>query len=159
MIELTALLADADARTVDDLAAWTPRQHADLARRLEVMTAWLEALRFKFDVALTQAYGAHIAQTRADAVDALEVIHHIGGDVCLRVEVAQHVVWDQAPLAMIAARIHAAGERVEEFIDISYCIPEARFWSWPPSLQAQFARARTVIRERPTYRVWAIEDA
>lgn len=157
MIELIALLADVDIRTVDDLATWTPRQHADLAHRLDVVTAWLETLRIKFDAALTLAYGAHIAQAGAGAGNASEVIHRIDDDVRLRVAVAQHVEWDQAPLAAIAKRIAAAGERVEEFIDVTYAIPEARFWAWPPSLRAQFASARSVASGPPTYRVWAAD--
>jgi len=63
------------------------------------------------------------------------------------------VTWDQAQLATIAKRIDAAGESVEEFIDVSYSISESRFQNWPSTLRSQFEATRTVKPGKPTYRL------
>jgi hypothetical protein len=78
--------------------------------------------------------------------------------VRLTVDVSKRVTWDQAQLATIAKRIDAAGESVEEFIDIAYSISESRFLNWPSTLRTQFEAARTVKPGKPTYRLTPIEE-
>jgi hypothetical protein len=73
--------------------------------------------------------------------------------VRLSVDVSKRVTWDQAQLATIAKRIEAAGESVEEFIDVSYSISESRYQNWPSTLRSQFEAARTVKPGKPTYRL------
>ena len=68
------------------------------------------------------------------------------------------MTWDQTQLATIAARIAAAGESVEEFIDVSYGISESRFQNWPSTLRSQFEAARTVKSGKPTYRLAPNEE-
>jgi hypothetical protein len=61
-------------------------------------------------------------------------------------------------LAAIAQRIAAAGESVEEFIDVSYSISESRFQNWPSTLRSQFEAARTVKPGKSTYRLTPSEE-
>jgi hypothetical protein len=69
------------------------------------------------------------------------------------------VSWDQAQLAAIARRIAAAGEKVEDYLDVEYSVSESRFSNWPPALRAGFEAARTVKPGKPTFRLSIDEEA
>ena len=81
------------------------------------------------------------------------VVHIDAGEVRLRVEIAEQVVWDQTQLAAMAARIAKGGERVEAYLDTTYHITETRWSHWAPTLRASFARARLMTPGPPTYRL------
>jgi hypothetical protein len=69
------------------------------------------------------------------------------------------VSWDQAQLAAIARRIAAAGEKVEDYLDVEFSVSESRFNHWPPALRAGFEAARTVKPGKPTFRLSIDEEA
>ncbi len=144
--------------TVAQLAALSPQQKILLARQLEQAGDWLKQVKARFDAALEQAYADRIRTARADAGKDFGVVHVADGEVRLTVDVSKRVTWDQAQLATIAKRIDAAGESVEEFIDIAYSISESRFLNWPSTLRTQFEAARTVKPGKPTYRLTPIEE-
>lgn len=155
MHELSAL---ADL-SVAELTALTPLRTLRAVEHLEAATAGLEALRRKLDAALDATYGERIRRACAEAGQDLGFVHIDAGEVRVRVEIAEQVVWDQTQLAVIAARITKGGERVDAYLDITYHIPETRWSHWPPTLRASFARARLATPGPPTYRLCPGESA
>lgn len=139
--------------SVAQLAALSPQQKIVLARQLEQSGDWLKQVKARLDAALEQTYGDRIRVARSDGGKDFGVVHVADGDLRLTVDVSKRVSWDQAQLATIAKRIDAAGESVEEFIDVSYSISESRFQNWPSTLRTQFEAARTVKPGKPTYRL------
>jgi hypothetical protein len=149
MHELSAL---ADL-SVAELTALTPLQTLRTVEHLEAATAGLDALRRNLDAALDATYGERVRRACAEAGQDAGLVHIDVGEVRLRVEIAEQVVWDQTQLAAMAARIAKGGERVETYLDITYDIPETRWLQWPPTLRASFARARLATPGAPTYRL------
>lgn len=153
MTDLTLLPAELAELTVAQLAALSPQQKIVLARQLEQAGDWLKQVKARLDAALEQTYGDRIRAARSDGGKDFGVVHVADGDLRLTVDVSKRVTWDQTQLATIAKRIDAAGESVEEFIDVSYSISESRFQNWPSTLRSQFEAARTVKPGKPTYRL------
>ena len=149
MHELSAL---ADL-SVAELTALTQLQTLRAVEHLEAATAGLNALRRKLDAALNATYGERVRRACAEAGQDVGLVHIDAGEVRLRVEIAELVVWDQTQLAAMAARIAKGGERVEAYLDITYHIPETRWSHWPPTLRASFARARLTSPGPPMYRL------
>lgn len=144
--------------SVAQLAALSPQQKILLAQQLEQAGDWLKQVKARLDAALEQTYGDRIRTARSDGGKDFGVVHVADGEVRLTVDVSKRVTWDQAQLAMIAKRIEAAGESVEEFIDVSYSISESRFQNWPSTLRSQFEAARTVKPGKPTYRLTPVGE-
>ena len=159
MTDLTLLPAELAELSVAQLAALSPQQKIVLARQLEQAGDWLKQVKARLDAALEQTYGDRIRVARSDGGKDFGVVHVADGEVRLTVDVSKRVTWDQAQLATIAKRIDAAGESVEEFIDVSYSISESRFQNWPSTLRSQFEAARTVKPGKPTYRLAPNEEA
>jgi hypothetical protein len=155
MTELTLVPAELAELSVAQLAALSPQQKILLARQLDHAGEWLKQVRARFDTALEQTYGDRIRAARAEAGKDFGVVHVVDAHVRLSVDVSKRVSWDQTQLAVVAKRIAAAGEPVEEFIDVAYSISESRFLNWPSTLRTQFESARTVKPGKPTYRLSA----
>ncbi len=158
MTDLTLLPAELAELTVAQLAALSPQQKIVLARQLEQAGDWLKQVKARLDAALEQTYGDRIRVARSDGGKDFGVVHVADGDLRLTVDVSKRVTWDQVQLATIAKRIDAAGESVEEFIDVSYSISESRFQNWPSTLRSQFEAARTVKPGKPMYRLTPNEE-
>jgi hypothetical protein len=73
------------------------------------------------------------------------------GLVRIAVDTPKRVSWDQKQLAAIAQRIADSGDRVEDYLDIEFSVPESRFTNWPTSLREQFEPARTVKPGKASY--------
>lgn len=155
MTELTLVPAELAELSVAQLAALSPQQKILLARQLDQAGEWLKQVRARFDTALEQTYGDRIRTARAEAGKDFGVVHVVDTHVRLSVDVSKRVSWDQTQLAVVAKRIAAAGEPVEEFIDVAYSISESRFLNWPSTLRTQFESARAVKPGKPTYRLSA----
>ena len=139
--------------SVDQLMTLTPLQTLRAVEHLEAATAGLPALRRKLDAALDATYGERVRHACVEAGQDVGFVDIDAGEVCLRVEIAEQVAWDQTQLAAMAARIAKGGECVEAYLDITYDIPETRWSQWPPTLRDSFARARLATPGRPTYRL------
>ena len=139
--------------SVAELAALMPLQTLRAVEHLEAATAGLHAIRRQLDTVLEAAYGERVRRACAEAGQDVGLVDIDAGEVCLRVEIVEQVVWDQKQLAAMAARIAKGGECVEAYFDITYDIPETRWSQWPPTLRDSFARARLVTPGRPTYRL------
>ncbi len=153
MTAMTVLPDRLTALSVADLAALPAPQLAEIVRNLDDLLTWHKQQRAKVDAALDQSYAERIQKVRADAGKDFGTVHIDDGAVRVTVDVPKRVSWDQTKLAAIAQRIAAAGEKVEDFIDVDYAVSESRFNNWPPSLREQFASARTVKPGKPTFRL------
>ncbi|WP_062196626.1 hypothetical protein [Caldimonas taiwanensis] len=159
MNDLTLYPADLAALSVAQLAALPPEQKAEISRNLDEALAWLKQARAKFDAALDAAYGEQARAARLAAGKDFGVVHLTDGALRVTVDVPKRVAWDQAQLSQMARRIAAAGERVEDYLDVEYSVSESRFNHWPQALQRQFEPARTVKPGKPTFRLtWTSED-
>ncbi len=139
--------------SVAELTVLTPLRTLRAVEHLEAATAGLDTLRCKLDAALDATYGEHVRRACAEAGQDVGLVHIDAGEVRIRVEITEQVVWDQTQLAAMAARVAKGGERVEAYLDITYHIPETRWSRWPPTLRASFARARLATPGPPTYRL------
>ncbi len=139
--------------SVDQLMALTPLQTLRAVEHLEAATAGLNALRRKLDAVLDATYSERVRRACAEMGQDVGLVEIDAGEVRLRVEIAEQVVWDETQLAAMAARIAKGGERVEAYLDITYDIPETRWSQWPPTLRDSFARARLATPGPPTYRL------
>ena len=55
--------------------------------------------------------------------------------------------------------IAASGERVEDYLDVEFSVPESRFNNWPTALRSQFEAARTVKPGKPSFRLTFTQEA
>ena len=122
MNDITLFPADIAAMSVSQLAALPAAQKAEIDKNLDEGLDWLKKARAKFDAALDAAYGE---QARA-------ALRESGRDFG-------------------TAHIVAAGDQVEHFIDVKLAVSESRFTNWPPTLQQEFAAARTVEPGKPSF--------
>ncbi len=141
---MTLYPADLMAMSVKQLAALPVVQMAEFARHLQEAQSWLDIEHAKLQAALAVNYDDRAHKARLEAGQDFGVIHFEDGQVRITVDTPKQVIWNQQQLEAIAKRITASGERVEDYIDITYGIAEARYVNWPPTLQKQFATARTV---------------
>ena len=153
MSDLTIFPADLAAMSVSQLAQLPPAQKAEISRNLDEALAWLKQARAKFDAALEAAYGEQAHAARREAGKDFGVVHVSDGPLRVTVDVPKRVSWDQAQLAAIAQRIAAAGERLEDYLDVEFSVSESRFSNWPAALRAQFEAARTVKPGKPSFRL------
>ena len=144
MTALTVLPDRLTALSVADLVALPATQLAEIVRNLDELLGWHKQQRAKVDAALDRSYAERIQSARADAGKDFGTVHIDDSGIRITVDVPKRVSWDQTKLAAIAQRIAAAGEKVEDFIDVDYAVSESRFNNWPPTLRDQFAAARTV---------------
>jgi len=159
MNDLTIFPEDIAEMSVSQLAALPPAQKAEIDKNLNTAIAWLKQARSKFDAALDAAYGEQAREARLEAGKDFGIVHLNDGPLRVTVDVPKRVSWDQVQLAAIARRIAAAGERVEDYLDVEYAVPESRFSNWPQTLRAQFQAARTVKPGKPSFRLaFASED-
>jgi hypothetical protein len=153
MSDLTLYPADIASMSISQLAALPPEQKAEIHRNLDEALAWLKQARAKFDAALDAAYGEQARAARLEAGKDFGVVHLNDGPLRVTVDVPKRVAWDQAQLAAIARRIAEAGDRVEDYLDVEFSVPESRFNNWPAALREQFASARTVKPGKPVFRL------
>jgi len=154
----TILPVDIAAMSVGQLAALPPAQKAEISRNLDEALDWLKKARAKFDAALETAYGEQAHAARLEAGKDFGVVHLADGPVRVTIDTPKRVSWDQQQLAAIAKRIAAAGERVEDYLDVEYSVPESRYNNWPPVLREQFAAARTVKPGKTTFRLALLSE-
>ena len=141
---MTLYPADLMAMSVKQLAALPAVQQAEIARHLQEARDWIDLESTKLQAALAMNYADRAHKARLEAGQDFGIVHIEDGPVRICVDTPKRVLWNQRQLETIAKRISASGERAEDYIDITYGIAEARYASWTPTLQKQFAAARTV---------------
>jgi hypothetical protein len=130
----------------------------ELHTGLQTMQRQIKAALDQINAALDQRYGDQTAAIRRERGKDFGVCHLSDGPLQITVDLPKRVVWDQEKLAAIATRIAAAGENVNDFIDIDYSISESRYTNWPSTLKEQFSDARTVKPGKASYRLALVKE-
>ena len=148
MSDLTIYPAQITEMSVAQLEALPPDQLAEVQHNLEQLQDWTKQARAKLDTALVRRFGELERAARTDSGKDFGTVHFSDGPS-----------WDQPQLAAIAQRIAASGERVEDYLDVEFSVPESRFNNWPTALRSQFEAARTVKPGKPSFRLTFTEEA
>lgn len=153
MNDLTIFPADINEMSVSQLAALSPEQKHEIGKNLDCAIDWLKRARAKFDAALDQCYGEQARILLRESGRDFGTVHLSDGELHIKFELPKKVSWSQKQLTEIAESIIASGEKVDDYLDIKLSVPESRYTNWPPALQQQFAKARTVDAGKPSFRL------
>lgn len=151
MSDLSIFPIDIAEMSVSQLANLTPAQKLEIDTNLDAAAYWLKQARAKFDAALDQRYGEQARAALLESGRDFGTAHVSDGSLRIKFDLPKKVSWNQKQLAEIAERIGASGEKVEAYLDIKLAVPESRYTNWPPTLQQQFAAARTVDSGKPSF--------
>lgn len=150
MTNLTVFPADIAEMSIAQLASLPTQQLYEVDTNLDQAIAWLKSARTKVDAALEQRFGVQGREALRDTGRDFGTAHLKADGLHVKFELPKKVSWDQKKLKAIAERIVASGEAVESYLDVKLAVPESRYTNWPPTLQQQFADARTVESGKPT---------
>ncbi len=145
--------------SVSQIAALPPAQLQEAHTNLLTLQSAIKSVLDRFNAALDQRYAEQALAARQANNRDFGVCHLMDGPLRITVDVPKRVAWDQAELAEIAQRIAAAGDKVGDYIDTDYSIPETRFNAWPAPLKETFAKARTVKPGKTSYRLATVSDS
>ena len=151
MSDLTIFPADLAAMSIAQLAALPITDFVDAERNVDEAVTYLKQLRTKLDVAKLQRYGEQARTALRDSGRDFGTAHIDDGSLHIKFDLPKKVSWDQKKLGDIATHIVAGGDKVEHFIDVKLAVSESRFTNWPPTLQQEFAAARTVEPGKPSF--------
>lgn len=141
-------LTDLSVRQLAELPA---PQLVEADQNLDALIRWARDMRTKLDAALDQRFGETARAALRESGRDFGTTHIAEGGLAVKFELPKKVSWDQKKLKAIAERIVASGEAVEGYMDVSFSVSESRYTNWPPTLQEQFAEARTVKAGKPTF--------
>ena len=149
-MNLPTLIPDLTVQQFNELSS-EQLQHAQISLQ-ELQSALKQALD-RLNAALEVRYGERAREARLAADKDFGVVHLDDQGLRVTVDVPKKVSWKQPQLAEKALRIDASGERIEDYLDVEYSIPESRYTNWPPFLREQFAAARTVKPGKTSFRL------
>ena len=158
MTNPTLFPADVAEMSMSRMAALSPAEKFEIDRNITTAISWLQKALLKSHGALEECYGQQACDQLREAGLEFGTTEIQDGNVRVRVDIAFDVTWDQSQLSAIAKRLAAAGEKVEDYIDVHLSIPESRLDQWPPALRAQFLPARVVSTGKPTYQLEFFEE-
>jgi len=151
MNEITIFPEQLSAMTEAQLASLPPAQLCEVHHNLAQLVDWVKKAQAKVHVAMQRRYAEQERAARAQAGKDFGTVGFQDGPIRVTVDTPKRVSWDQKQLADMAKRIAASGDRVEEYLDIEFSVPESRFTHWPTALREQFAPARTVKPGKSSY--------
>lgn len=158
MTDLTIFPAHLNELSVGQLASLPHLQLHEVDTNLNQLIDWAKKARTKVDAALEQRYREQARKDLADSGRDVGTTHLTDGPLRIKFDLPKRVSWDQEQLGAIAERIVAAGERVQDYMDVDLSVSESRFNNWPPALKEQFAQARTVKPGKPSYRLALVQE-
>ena len=144
--------------SVAQISALPQAQLQEAHINLLSLQSMVKAVLERMHSALDQRYAERAKEARLANGRDFGVCHITDGVLRVTVDLPKKVTWDQALLSATAARITAAGDKVTDYIDTDYSIPEGRFNTWPPVFKDQFAPARTVKPGKPSYRLALVNE-
>ena len=144
--------------TEDELAALPAAQLHEIDINLAQLVEWVKKAQAKTHNAKKRRYAEQEKAARAEAGKDFGTVHFQDGPIRVTVDTPKRVSWDQAQLAEMAKRIAASGDRVEDYLDVEFSVPESRFTNWPTALREQFAAARTVKPGKASYDLTATSE-
>lgn len=153
MTDLTVFPADIAEMSIAQLAGLPTQQLYEVDTNLDQAIAWLKSARTKVDAALEQRFGVQGREALRETGRDFGTAHLKADGLHVKFELPKKVSWDQKKLKAIAERIVASGEAVESYLDVKLAVPESRYTNWPPTLQQQFAEARTVEAGKATFQL------
>ena len=151
MNEITVFPEQLSAMSDAQLASLPATQLCEVHYNLAQLADWVKKAQAKVHAAMQRRYAEQERAARADAGKDFGTVRFNDGLVRITVDTPKRVTWNQQQLAAIAQRIAASGERVEEYLDIEFSVPESRFNNWPTALREQFEPARTVKPGKASY--------
>ncbi len=151
MNDLTIFPDRLTAMTEADLAALPVEQLYEIHLNLAQLVDWVKKAQAKTHGALQRRYVEREREARAEVGKDFGVVHLQDESIRVTVDTPKRISWDQKQLAEMAKRIAASGDRVEDYLDVEFSVPESRFTNWPTALREQFAAARTVKPGRRSY--------
>ncbi|MBI3480473.1 MAG: hypothetical protein HY016_08990 [Nitrosomonadales bacterium] len=143
--------------SVSQLAALSQQELQEFDISLALLATWVKLSRDRLNTALEQRYGEQARSALLESGRDFGVTHLSDGQLRVTYELPKRVSWDQAQLSKIAERIVAAGDRIQDYMDVDLSVSESRFNNWPPALKEQFAAARTVKPGKPAFRLARVE--
>jgi hypothetical protein len=129
-----------------DLLAVLQEEAEEAAKAARSLADWLNGA-----IALRYADRASAAR-RADGKDA-GTVRLDDGEVMVIADLPKRVDWDQVRLGQIIARIRAAGDDPDEFVETTFRVSERKYAAWPAAIREGFEAARTVKPGKPTFRL------
>lgn len=144
--------------SVSQLAALPQKDLQEFDISLAILLTWVKLSRDRLNTALEQRYGEQARTSLLESGRDFGVTHLSDGDLRVTYELPKRVSWDQPQLAQIAERFVAAGERIQDYMDIDLSVSESRFNNWPPALKEQFAAARTVKPGKASFRLALVKE-
>lgn len=158
MSDLITIPADLTEMSVSQMASLAQQPLFELGEFLDTLESSLKQVRQRYHAALEQRYAEQAQQARLASGKDFGVVHLNDGSIRITVDSPKRVSWNQSQLAETARRIAASGERVEDYLDIEFSIPETRFSNWPPVLREQFEAARTTKPGKTSFRLALLSD-
>lgn len=153
MNDIIAVTGGLPDLSVSQMVALPHERLQELDGLLNEMQTELKRVRERLNAALEQRYGEEGRAALLASGRDFGVTHLADGPLRVTYELPKRVVYDQPTLRERAQRIAAAGERVEDYLDVELSIPESRWSAWPPALKEQFAPARTVKAGKASFRL------
>lgn len=118
-------------------------QLAHFSYSIAEISIWAQHMRKRINMALELRYDAQIEQASNQLSGSPSQFRIDDGDLQIDVSQSKSVDWDQAILSQIAERMTAAGDRVQDFMQVEYSVAETDYAKWHPLLRAAFLPART----------------
>ncbi len=153
MNDLMIFPSDLPELSVGQIAALPHQRLQELDTSLSELATWVKQSRERLNAALESRYGEQGRAVLVNSGRDFGVSHLSDGPLQVTFELPKRVSWDQKRLAEIAERIVAAGERIQDYMDVELSVSESRFNNWPPALKDQFAAARTAKPGKASFRL------
>jgi hypothetical protein len=151
----TPRLIDLEALALGDIAALPPEMLLALQDEAAAETARVKRLRDRLEAGIAKRYEAAAAAERAAQGKTSGTVRIEDAGVVVIAELPKKVTWDQDRLAAMAERIRAAGDDPNEYLEITYRVPERRYGAWPEAMREGFAAARSETTGKPVFRLEA----
>lgn len=130
--------------TVAQVEKLPPTRLYEVHHNLSELAAWVRREQAKVQTALLRRFEDQIQKAKEDLGKDFGTVRFTDGALNVGVTTPKRVIWDQRQLTDLARRIANSGDRVDDYLDVEFSVPEDRFNNWPTSLRTQFETARTV---------------
>jgi 3-deoxy-D-arabino-heptulosonate 7-phosphate (DAHP) synthase len=94
------------------------------------------------DAAIQEKYSLRLQSSRQSLGKTNGVINLEDDGYIISEDLPKKIDWDQHKLSVIYQNLQSAGDKPEQYIDISYNISEKKYSSWPEIIRERFTEAR-----------------
>lgn len=142
-----------DGLTIMEVAGLPADQIAMLDEETKELEAKVKAAKDKLHAAKVEKFAGRAQTMRQQTKKTTGVVHLIDGDCSTKCDLPPKVVWDQDKLAEGVEVIRGWGEDINEYVDVTYKIPENRYKGWPKKIRDVFEPARTLDTGKPNFEI------